>query len=64
MVLISLFMFLNFFKSYQKTSAGLKTATQKITPAFSTFGGTMKNSLGSLRYFFVNSELLLIIKEY
>lgn len=35
--------------SYQKTSAGFKSATQKITPAFQTLGGTMKSSLGSLR---------------
>ena len=34
---------------YQKTTAGLKSATQKITPAFSTLGGTMKSSLGSFR---------------
>lgn len=35
--------------AYQKTTAGLKSATQKITPAFSTLGGTMKSSLGSFR---------------
>jgi hypothetical protein len=27
----------------------LKTATSKITPAFQTLGGTMKNSIGNLR---------------
>ncbi|CAF0703124.1 unnamed protein product [Brachionus calyciflorus] len=35
--------------AYQKTSASLKSATQKITPTFQTWGGTVKNSLGSLR---------------
>lgn len=34
---------------YQKTSAGLQTATQKITPAFSSIGGTLKNSFGNLK---------------
>lgn len=34
--------------AYQKTSSGLKTASQKITPAFQSLGGTMKNSLSNL----------------
>ncbi len=39
-----------FFKRYQKTTAGLKIASSKITPSFQQLGGAMKNSLGSLRY--------------
>jgi len=38
--------------TYQKTTAGLKSATQAITPAFqniSYLGGSMKNSIGNLR---------------
>ena len=34
---------------YQKTTAGLKSATQAITPAFQSLGGTMKSSIGNLR---------------
>ena len=35
--------------AYQKTTSTLKGATQKITPAFSNLGGTVKNSIGNLR---------------
>jgi len=35
--------------AYQKTTAGLKSASQAITPAFQSFGGSMKSSLGNLR---------------
>jgi len=37
------------FTAYQKTTAGLKSATQAITPAFQSLGGTMKSSIGNLR---------------
>ena len=36
-------------KRYQRTTAGLKSATQAVTPAFQSIGGTMKNSLSNLR---------------
>jgi hypothetical protein len=35
--------------AYQRTTAGLKSATQAVTPAFASIGGTMKNSLSNLR---------------
>jgi len=35
--------------AYQKTSAGLKSATQKITPSFSSIGTSMKSGLGNFR---------------
>lgn len=35
-------------EAYQKTTSSLKTATQKITPAISTIGTTMKTSLSNL----------------
>ena len=38
---------------YQRTTAGLKSATQAVTPAFASIGGTMKNSLSNLRQILV-----------
>jgi hypothetical protein len=35
-------------EAYQKTTSSIKTATQKITPAFQTIGSTMKTSLSNL----------------
>jgi len=35
-------------EAYQKTTSSLKTATQKITPAFQTIGTSMKTSLSNL----------------
>lgn len=35
--------------AYQKTTATLVGASQKITPAFQTLGGTVKTSLGNLK---------------
>lgn len=37
------------YDAFQKTSAGLKTAGAKITPAFSGLGNSMKSGLGSFR---------------
>jgi hypothetical protein len=36
-------------EAYQKTTASVKQASSKITPAFQQLGGAMKNSLGNLR---------------
>lgn len=35
--------------AYQKTSAGVRTSVQKVTPGFATIGTSIKGSLSSLR---------------
>ena len=43
------FSLLFLFNSYQKTTAGVRTSVQKVTPGFATIGTSIKGSLSSLR---------------
>ncbi len=44
-------------KRYQKTKAGLNSATQKVTPAFQTIGSSFKTKLGEMRWAWIIHSL-------